>query len=33
MLEAFAEAVVVLDPDIVLGWEMQRASLGYLKDR
>ena len=33
MLEQFAEAVVSLDPDIVLGWEMQRASLGYLKDR
>ena len=33
MLEAFADAVVSLDPDIVMGWEMQKGSLGYLKDR
>ncbi len=33
MLEAFASAVVSLDPDVVLGWEMQKSSLGYLNDR
>jgi DNA polymerase zeta len=33
MLEAFADAVVALDPDVLLGWELQRASLGFLVDR
>lgn len=33
LLTAFSEAVLALDPDIVLGWEVQQGSLGYLVDR
>ena len=33
MLEAFVGAVRALDPDILLGWEVQQGSLGYLVDR
>ena len=29
----FADAVLSLDPDIILGWEVQQGSLGYLVDR
>lgn len=33
LLEAVVEAVQGLDPDIILGFEVQKASLGYLADR
>lgn len=33
LLSAFVEAVVGLDPDILLGYEIQKASLGYLAER
>jgi hypothetical protein len=33
LLDAFVDAVQCLDPDILLGFEVQRASLGYLCDR
>ena len=33
LLEAFIEAVQALDPDIILGFEVQKGSLGYLADR
>lgn len=33
MLDALVEAVRALDPDILLGWEVQQGSLGYLVDR
>ena len=33
LLEAFVEATQSLDPDIVLGFEVQKGSLGYLADR
>ena len=33
LLEGFALSVLALDPDILLGWEMQKASIGYLADR
>lgn len=32
-MEAFVEATQALDPDIVLGFEVQKGSLGYLADR
>lgn len=33
LLEAFVEATQSLDPDIILGFEVQKGSLGYLADR
>ena len=33
LLEAFIEATQALDPDIILGFEVQKGSLGYLADR
>lgn len=33
LLQAFVDAVQSLDPDIVLGYEVQMGSLGYLRDR
>ncbi|GAX80194.1 hypothetical protein CEUSTIGMA_g7632.t1 [Chlamydomonas eustigma] len=33
MLEAFCQAVLTLDPDVIMGWEMQKGSLGYLAER
>ena len=33
LLEAFIEATQSLDPDIILGFEVQKGSLGYLADR
>ncbi|KAK9800905.1 hypothetical protein WJX73_009136 [Symbiochloris irregularis] len=33
LLDALVEAVRSLDPDIILGWEVQQGSLGYLADR
>lgn len=33
LLEGVIEAVQALDPDIVLGFEVQQGSLGYLADR
>ncbi|CAD7702237.1 unnamed protein product [Ostreobium quekettii] len=33
LLKGFVESVGVLDPDIVLGFEAQMESLGYLSDR
>ena len=33
MLDAFVEAVRALDPDILVGFEIQQGSLGYLVDR
>lgn len=33
LLEAFTEATQALDPDIILGFEVQKGSLGYLADR
>ena len=33
LLEAFIEASQALDPDIILGFEVQKGSLGYLADR
>ena len=33
LLEGFVDAVQALDPDIVLGFEVQKGSLGYLADR
>ena len=33
LLEAFIEATQTLDPDIILGFEVQKGSLGYLADR
>lgn len=33
LIEAFVEAVRALDPDILLGWEVQQLSLGYIIDR
>lgn len=33
LLEAFIEANQALDPDIILGFEVQKGSLGYLADR
>ena len=33
LLEAVVEAVQGLDPDIILGFEVQKGSLGYLADR
>ncbi len=33
LLAAFTQAVLSLDPDVVLGWEIQQSSLGYLVDR
>ena len=33
LLEAFIGATQALDPDIILGFEVQKGSLGYLADR
>lgn len=33
LMEAFITAVIALDPDIMLGWEIQQQSLGYIVDR
>ena len=33
LLDAFVGAVTAMDPDILLGFEVQQASLGYLVDR
>lgn len=33
LLEGFAQSVLALDPDVLLGWEMQKESIGYLADR
>lgn len=33
MLESFAAAVKSLDPDMLVGWEVQQGSIGYLADR
>lgn len=33
LLTAFSQAVLALDPDIILGWEIQQGSVGYLVDR
>ena len=33
LLDAFVEAFRALDPDIVVGFEVQKGSLGYLVDR
>ena len=33
LLEGFVDAVQALDPDIILGFEVQKGSLGYLADR
>ena len=33
LLAAFAAAVSSLDPDIIVGWDVQRGSLGYLAER
>ena len=33
MIEAFAAAIVSLDPDVIVGWEVQRSSIGYLAER
>lgn len=33
LLEAFIDAVVSLDPDIVVGYDLQKESLGYVVDR
>ena len=32
-MDALVEAVRALDPDIIVGWEVQQGSLGYLIDR
>ena len=32
-MDALVEAVRALDPDIILGWEVQQSGLGYLIDR
>ncbi len=33
LLTGFSEAVLALDPDIIVGWEVQQGSIGYLVDR
>jgi len=33
LLDAFVDAVRCLDPDILLGYEIQRGSLGYIMER
>ncbi len=33
LLRAVAAALSSLDPDILLGWDVQRGSLGYLAER
>lgn len=33
LLDAFTEALRSLDPDIIVGFEVQKGSLGYLADR
>lgn len=33
LLDAFEDAVICCDPDILLGYEVQKDSLGYLSDR
>jgi len=33
VLQAFCAVVQVLDPDVLVGWDIQQGSLGYLADR
>lgn len=33
LLAAFARLMTALDPDIVVGFDLQKASMGYLVDR
>ena len=33
LLEGFIEALQSLDPDILVGFEVQQSSVGYLADR
>ncbi len=33
LLDAFVDALRALDPDIIVGFEVQKGSLGYLVDR
>lgn len=33
LLEGFVESVDILDPDIIMGFEAQQESIGYLSDR
>ena len=33
LLTGFSEAVLALDPDIIVGWEVQQGSIGFLVDR
>lgn len=33
LLRGVCEALSSLDPDVVLGWDVQRGSLGYLAER
>ena len=33
LMDGLVGAVGALDPDIILGWEVQQGSLGYLVDR
>jgi DNA polymerase zeta len=33
MLQGFCAVVQGLDPDVIVGWDLQQGSLGYLADR
>jgi DNA polymerase zeta len=33
LLQGFCAVVQGLDPDVVVGWDIQQGSLGYLADR
>jgi DNA polymerase elongation subunit (family B) len=33
MIQGYVTAVHTLDPDIIVGWDVQKASLGYLVER
>jgi DNA polymerase elongation subunit (family B) len=33
LLQGFSAVVQALDPDVLVGWDMQQGSLGYLADR
>lgn len=33
LLQGFIESVISLDPDIIMGFEVQKDSIGYLVDR
>lgn len=33
LFQAFISALVELDPDVVVGWDIQKESLGYLAER